>query len=151
MLFRSRNSRSVLSGREPCRGLASLRGRVLKSRISAGQKLSLVKTWAVRIWAVAEGIADGRLTEGRNNVTVTHPLLSVTPHRGNSLKIGPANITITSGRSSYSSFYRILCAINSVSRNSLNLNVGVDRQLSGLDASPRRLRRGQELCGHTVN
>ena len=35
-----RNSRSVLNGREPCRGLASPRGRALKSRIFAGQKLS---------------------------------------------------------------------------------------------------------------
>jgi len=64
-----RDSQSVLSGREPCRGLADYASRALKSRIFAGQKLSSVSTLLVRIWAVAEGIADGWLNEGKDNVT----------------------------------------------------------------------------------
>jgi len=65
-----KDSQSVLSGREPCPGLPNSRSRVLKSRIFAGQKSSSVKTWPVRIWAVAEGIADRWLNEGvDNNVT----------------------------------------------------------------------------------
>lgn len=109
-----RDSQSVLSGREPCRGPANPRNRVLKSRISAVQKLSSVKTWVVRIWAVAEGIANGRLNEETNNVTShIRYFPSPTPRS----QLWRANITVTSSRPSYNTFYHTFCAASPFSKS----------------------------------